>query len=226
MHEQISTLSHSLVNLEREVFFGKDDNWLPETQIEDAKTMCPPYVGKEYKKGGIIIIPINPGSGSARGIRSYGDEILYPVIKNFKKSTEEIYKKYWDEFIPTFKRAKVTFKIYDQMQDILNASKSNLDNIAYFNFIQYRCKNNEYPIHNYQTKDIIPKTINRFVNPLLKLLAPSLIICFGKQVDKYINKYWKEFPYKRVVWDRNHVVNDFVFKNHQETLKIIKSHIE
>ena len=35
---------------------------------------------------------------------------------------------------------------------------------------------------------------------------------------------WKEFPYNRVVWDRSYVVNDLVFKNNQEALKLIKKY--
>lgn len=61
----VALLSKELVKLERYEFFGNKDreDWLPLFQSDDASVMCPPYVGKNYKQGGLIIMPINPGGG-------------------------------------------------------------------------------------------------------------------------------------------------------------------
>jgi hypothetical protein len=66
-YQRISAkLFHNLVQKERQVFFGEDDesSWMPKFQKNDAKTMCPPFMGEHYKPGGLIIMPINPGGGN------------------------------------------------------------------------------------------------------------------------------------------------------------------
>jgi hypothetical protein len=212
--KEIANLSHSLVQLERAEFFGHEDKnrWMPEYQKKDASVMCPPYVGPKYEKGGLIILCINPGGGTAKsGTRNEGDQILYPVITEFKNTTTNVEEMYWKTFIPIFREAKTKWDIYRQMHPVLEAAKFSTsqeelsDRICYFNFLQYRTKENKYPSKNGpDAKKIIPLTVKKFVKPLIKFLAPSLVVCFGKRVDEYIKHHYPIFPSRRVVWDRSH----------------------
>ena len=165
--------------------------------------MCPPFVGKNYRKGGLAVIPINPGGGNATSdIRNKGDNVLYPVLHQFKALTAGVEEFYWNEFVPKFKIAKISFPIYRKMEDILEASETSLDDICYFNFLPYRGKDNAYPQTKSAMSKIIPNCIDKFVQPALQTLQPSLVVTFGKQVDTYIKDYWKNFPYETVSWNR------------------------
>ena len=45
---------------------------------------------KNYIKGGLIIIPINPGGGNETSEnRNAGDSFLYPIIHAFKEQKED-----------------------------------------------------------------------------------------------------------------------------------------
>ena len=192
-------------------------------QSDDASVMCPPYVGKNYKQGGLIIMPINPGGGNETSeIRDIGDNIIFPVLHEYKKINKNVEEYYWNVFVPTFRKAKPTWKIYKDMLPVLTASNCSLDNISYFNFVPYRGRNNRYPNRVFEMNEIIPKTIDKFVKPILNLLQTSLIINFGKQVDTYIDRYWNKFSYQTVSWNRARALNTNVINDREESIRLIK----
>lgn len=222
---QAAELFHKHVQIERFEFFGNDDlvKWLPEFQQNDAKCMCPPFMGKNYKRGGLIIIPINPGGGNeTNNVRNYGDSFLYPTIHEFKGLSSNIAEFYWQTFVPNFKDAKMSYPIYQKMMDILNASQTTLDEICYFNFLPYRGKANNYPKSKRDMSQVVPKCRERFVKPILKFLKPSLVVSFGKQVDTYIHEFWDDFEYEKVSWNRERAPRPPVLKERELCIKRLK----
>ena len=222
---QAAELFHKLVKLEREEFFGNDDlvKWLPEFQVDDAKCMCPPFVGKNYQKGGLVILPINPGGGNeGNDVRNKGDSILYPVCHQFKSLENNIAEYYWKSFVPTFINAKMSYPIYLKMTDILQSSQTTLDDICYFNFLPYRGKSNKYPKTKRDMSHIVPKCREKFVEPVLHFLRPSLVVCFGKKVDTYIKEYWGNFQYERVSWNRARADKESVLKERELSKKVLR----
>ena len=223
--KQAAELFYKLVKLERKEFFGNDDlfKWLPEFQVDDAKCMCPPFLGKNYKKGGLVILPINPGGGNEKDdARNYGDSILYPVCHKFKSLENNIAEYYWDSFVPTFIEAKMSYSIYQKMFDVLQTSQTTLDDICYFNFLPYRGKSNKYPATKKDMLDIIPKCREKFVEPVLDFLRPSLVISFGKQVDTYIREYWGNFQHEKVSWNRARAETESVLKERELSKKVLR----
>lgn len=223
---QVAQLSHSLVQLERAVFFGDLDNtdWLPTVQIEDAKLMVPPYVGENYRTGGLVFIGINPGGGNvSSGSRNFGDELIYPVSNEFKNCLKDIEAIYWNDFVPNFARAKKSYPIYRQhMLEVLEASGCSLSNISYFNFLPYRGRDNKYPKLKTEMEYVVPQCIKHYVRPLLSLLNPSMVVLFGKQVDTYIRKFWSDFPYATVFWNRAWLTDD-VLASRRDSKSILNS---
>ena len=215
-------LFHQQVQQERIEFFGDDDlvKWMPDFQKEDARCMCPPFMGKNYKKGGLVIIPINPGGGNeTSNKRNYGDSFLYPILHEFKGLQSDVVDFYWDTFVPKYKNAKMSYPIYQKMLDILNASKTTLDDICYFNFLPYRGKANKYPKSKRDMSYIIPKCRKKFIEPVLNFLQPSLVVTFGKQVDVYINQFWHGFNYEIVSWNRERAPRPSVLKERAKSLR-------
>ena len=212
---------HNFVRLERDIFFEKHDdiNWLPKYQADDAKIMCPPFVGENYKQGGLVIIPINPGGGNEKtNIRSDIGNLIYPSLYEFKDLNQNIENYYWEVFVPKFKEATIAYPIYKQMSDIFKYSETTLDDVAFFNFLPYRGKDNKYPIKKIEMDSIIPACIKYFVKPALDIIKPSLVVTFGTQVDIYIENYWKNFEYQKVSWNRSRAPTPFVIKQREATL--------
>lgn len=73
---RVSGLCHELVQLEREFFFGTEDEqrWMPEFQKEYSAIMCPPFMGEKYKRKGLLLLGINPGVGKSNNLNQ-GDEL-------------------------------------------------------------------------------------------------------------------------------------------------------
>ena len=157
-----------MVQLKRSELFGSDDvkKWLPDFQIEDAKTMCPPFMGSNYNRGGLIILPINPGGGNVTSdIREGGDNLLYPLVHEFKGLKNNVPEFYWDTFVPNFIDIKKSYSIYTKgISDILNASGTSLNDICYFNFLPFRGRGNSYPHSKRDMAEIIPRCIEYYVN--------------------------------------------------------------
>ena len=214
-------LFHQQVQQERIEFFGDDDliKWMPEFQRDDASCMCPPFMGKNYRKGGLVVIPINPGGGNeTNNIRNYGDSLLYPLLHDFKSLQSDEADFYWKKIVPKFKDSMMSYPIYEKILGILNASKTTLDDICFFNFLPYRGRANIYHKGKREMTYIIPKCREIFVKPVLSFLQPSLVVTFGKQVDIYINEFWDDFQFERVSWNRERAPRPSVLQERAESL--------
>jgi hypothetical protein len=201
---RVSGLCHELVQLEREFFFGTEDEqrWMPEFQKEYSAIMCPPFMGEKYNRKGLLLLGINPGVGKSNNLNQ-GDELLYTPLSLFKDSEDNIDEIYWQKFVPAFVKAKKTFPIYSQhVEPSLLAAKKELEQICYLNILQYRCNKNNYPKGKKDLDKIMPKTINNFAKPFLSLADPGMVVFLGQWVKNQIYNYWDDFPYEHVVWDR------------------------
>ena len=203
-NSNVSKLCHELVQLEREFFFGTEDEqrWMPEFQKEYSAIMCPPFMGKKYKRKGLLLLGINPGVAKSDNLNA-GDELLYTTLSLFKNNKDNIDEIYWQQFVPAFVKAKKTFPIYRQhVEPSLMAAKKELEQICYLNILQYRCNKNNYPKGKKDLDKIMPKAINSFAKPFLSLADPGMVVFLGQWVKNQIHNFWDDFPYEYVVWDR------------------------
>lgn len=220
----VAKLCHELVQLERAFFFGREDEqkWKPEFQEEYSSIMCPPFMGKKYKKRGLLLLGINPGVGKSNNLNK-GDKLLYAPLKMFKESKDNIEEIYWKDFIPAFMKAKKTFPIYRQhLEPSLLASKKELEQICYLNILQYRCNKNSYPKSKKDLDKIMPKTINNFTKPFLSLADPGMVVFLGQWVKNQISNYWDDFPYEHVVWDREQASTERREQSRKKCLNALK----
>ena len=146
---------------------------------------------------------INPGGGNEKNDRrNLGDTLLYPKVHEFKNISQDMHIYYWDQVNPNFIKATQTYPIYKNISDVLASSQTSLDDICYFNFLPYRGRDNKYPSVDRDLSTIIPKCKNKFIEPLLAYLKPSLVVAFGIQVEKYIKSSWQDFPFETVTINR------------------------
>lgn len=194
-----------LVQVTRQQIFGSDDDqiWMPAHQQQDASIMVPPFFGNNYRPGGILLLGINPGGGDYKNEhRNYGDSLVYPIAHAFTScdaSSADLV--YINQFRPAFVTAKPTWPIYHQhLAPLLKAASIGLQEIAYFNFIPYRCRKNRYPVAT--RSPIIERCSRLIVNPLVSVLEPSLIVCVGKTVHDWFDLHLPNQNASLVFWDR------------------------
>ena len=210
---KIAKLCHGLVQLEREFFFGPEDDerWLPTHQIENARAMCPPFVGERYSPGGLAIVGINPGGGTLKTeSENYGDSIKYPHIHAFKAETTGFEKAYWQNFNSAFLEAEQSYQMYSQnLRPVLSAASREFDEICYLNVLQYRCLGNKYPGLVKNPEDnrnkIIAKAVKDFLQPFLELVQPSMVNFNGVAAYDYTSKFWEDLPFEYTIWNRNQI---------------------
>lgn len=222
--KEAAKLCHELVNLEREVFFGEEDEdkWMPEFQIDYSRIMCPPFMGRNYKKNGLLLLGINPGVSKSDKMNE-GDKILCSPLQLFKTTKTNIQEIYWEEFVPAFIKAKKTFPIYKQhTEPSLIAANHSLEDICYLNVLQYRCKRNNYPKSKKDINKIISPSIDKFLKPFLKFANPSMVVCLGKWVDDRLNNLWVDFPYEKVVWDREQAATERRKRSREKCLSTLQ----
>jgi len=206
--KSIAPLCHRLVRLERCAFFGEKDEWLPPYQQDDARVMCPPFAGKNYRAGGLLVLSINPGGGNDKEESPHhGDAKFYPLLHQFKrlKKDNDIENFYGQRFVPAFSEVAHDWKIHQQLSKVLQAAKRGFNDIGYCNFVPYRCRKqgsqknpDTYPKNISDMDKIIPRCVSLYLKPLLAELKPSMVVAFGEQVRKYLERYWNGFPYKTV----------------------------
>lgn len=178
-------LLHKNVQIEREdIFSFKSVNCMPIHLTEDAKIMFPGYFGQNFNIGGIIVFGVNPGGGSdKRNVRHQSDHILYPLLANFKKidnNKVETYQNINIEFPEILK----SWNLWRIFEPTLQALDNNLTDIAYFNAIPYRTREDKKPPIIAQIN-----SFNLLINPLLDLIQPSKIICLGKKAGEILNRF-------------------------------------
>ena len=204
-HSCISTF-HSVVQVERGAIFGADDQqvWLPKSLMDDAKVMCPAYLGEEYAERGLVLVGINPGGGKDNPpIRNGGDALVYPAIQEFKTaSNARAMDTYVHRFRPNFEVALQSWQIYPQhIRPILHASKSALANMAYLNILPYRCRDNKYP-KTKACRYIVDNALNLCFIPIMRALNPSMIVFLGQQALEWGSPIADDLGCAKVTWDR------------------------
>jgi len=73
----------SVANLRREDLFP-NDQLVPITHLEDARTSATGWVGHDYEPGGIVLLGINPGGGGDTYRGNPTDAALYGRLRAFR----------------------------------------------------------------------------------------------------------------------------------------------
>lgn len=178
-------LLYTNVQVEREEIFSiNSENYTPLHLKKDARIMFPGYFGENFIKGGTIVFGVNPGGGSDKRIQRHpSDNLLYPLLENFKQSKSnkiEIYQTINKEFPEILK----SWNLWRIFEPTLQALDNNLKNIAYFNAIPYRTKQDKKPPVFAQRN-----SFNLLINPMLELIEPKLIICLGKKAGGIVDRF-------------------------------------
>ena len=139
--KEICKLWQDSVQIEREVIFGPHDaKCRPLHLADDANTMFAGFVGRRYRTGaGIVLLAINPGGGGdAYRSRTGEDEHFYPLLRAFKRATQEHALEAFERVNETFAEIVRCWNVWKIIEPTLEAAGKALDESAYINLVPYR----------------------------------------------------------------------------------------
>lgn len=174
----------------------------PVNLPEDAETMFAGYVGLNFTPGdGLVFLAINPGGGGDAYItRTPEDELLYPLLGEFKRSTGDEVRERFEDVNAAFTRVLPHWNLWRIFAPTLAAAGRELDEIAYLNVVPYRTRQDRMP----------PVAARRagwrqIVHPTLDLLNPRAVVTLGKKagsvVDDMLGTALPHFCVPRVIGD-------------------------
>lgn len=141
MLSQIVTAYHRAASLEREAVFA-DTKLTPITQLNNARTAAPGWVGRNWHLGGTMLMAINPGGGGDNYRLNPSDEHLYALIRHFKAASINNQEDALMELSDASARFQKTHNIYRIIAPILSALNCSSEDIAFLNVLPFRTRDN------------------------------------------------------------------------------------
>jgi hypothetical protein len=176
---------HALVQIERQEIFGpRSADYEPANLPHDASTMFAGYVGRHFRpRSGLLFLGINPGGGGdAYTARTQDDELLYPLLIDFKQSTgrdvPDLYERINDAFAQVVRR----WNLWRILEPTLSAAGAQLSEVAYMNVVPYRTRGDKRP-----PAAATRKAWELVVDPTMKVLGPRALITLGKNAGTVVS---------------------------------------
>lgn len=141
------------------------------------------FVGRRFVPGrGIVFIAINPGGGGdAYTARTPEDEVLYPLLENFRDCGGESVLLAFERVNETFTRILPHWNLWRILEPTLAATGRSMDEVAYLNVVPYRTRQDEMP-------PIAARRVAwaRIVDPTLCLIKSVSIVTLGRKAGSVV----------------------------------------
>ena len=181
-------------------FFASDPTRMAGNVAEDAATMSPGYVGKDYKAGGWLFVGNFPGGGgdAYAGNRASSDDALYSALRALASATTstELVRRF-DAVAEVWIDAQKDHRLYaNVMRPALAAGKKHDHEVAFLNTFPFRCQGNRPPttaMRRFAWDQVVAKQI--------AALNPGTIIALGKAAGGVLRRYY-DGPARLVVLPR------------------------
>jgi hypothetical protein len=169
------------MRLSRADVFGPADEQLPISEILDAHLPQIGFVGANYRKGGDILLGINPGGGGDAYHRTLADTLLLPMIESAIRTepSETTLRGIFQRYAENMR----TWNLWRIVEPVLEACGRQQQDIVYLNWCPFRTR-----------ADRMPRTAamshcrNMHIEPLIKVLAPARLIALGMKVGSWVEK--------------------------------------
>ncbi|AKI03198.1 uracil DNA glycosylase superfamily protein [Hoeflea sp. IMCC20628] len=176
---------HDLTQITRSEIFGDTDAQLrPINLTSDSAIMFSGYVGSGYEVNkGILLLGINPGGGGdAYEKRSLEDELFYPLLKDFRGSSEKSALDDFELINKEFATIVKGWNLWRILEPTLSAAGATIDDVAYMNIVPYRTRDDKFP------PSLVRKTAWEYiVAPTLKIISPRAVIALGKKAGSIVD---------------------------------------
>lgn len=194
----------------RGAFFSHPDEDLPVAESDEvaADDLLPQfgYVGSQYNKRRILLLGINPGNGPRR-TRSSGDEAAMPALRDF------IAKRTPESFVSAQKAYRSVCEGWAvwgrQCNELLAAGDIGMEEVAFTNALPWRTATGSG-----FSKGIARAAARLYVGPVVKELAPRIVIAVGKKSGEMLD-YAGYLTESVVVWNRAQALRPQVIADRQ-----------
>ncbi len=173
------------MRVRRSDIFGHDGDQMPFSEVEDAAIPQVGFLGSEYRRGGDILMGINPGGGGDTYRRTCEDNVLLPLIQLARSGHGT--QKDLNSVFETVSSNMQTWKLWRIVQPVLDAIGKGQSEVAYLNYCPFRTRGDKMPRAN-----AMRNCKRLLIDPLLTDLAPRRVIALGKKAGTQLNKYAPE----------------------------------
>jgi hypothetical protein len=190
----------------RSQFFGDADADLPpgRSVLLGAHDRAPQFgfVGTRYGDRRVLLLGINPGNGPDNDEPTRGDVRMMPAIAAFAEcpTTDNFdiaslaYKAECEKW-PMWRR---------HCKEVLGPGKLTFEEIAYSNCLPWRTAS-----QSAFSASVAQKAAELYVEPLLKELAPKIVIAMGKRAAQIVAMTSEIVP-ELIVWNRAQAATEAV----------------
>ncbi|MFS4437630.1 hypothetical protein ACMA5I_05390 [Paracoccaceae bacterium GXU_MW_L88] len=181
MNNDIYLAFSKALRIERSDIFGSEDQQMPISEPLDAIIPQAGFVGRDYQKGGTVLLGINPGGGGDTYIRTAEDADLLPLIERCREGEASL-----EETLALCEKCATnmqTWNLWRIVEPVLQACGENQSEIAYLNWCPFRTRSDKMP-HAH----VMRRCREVYLLPIIDKLAPSRIIALGKKVGAWLEK--------------------------------------
>lgn len=187
---------HRASRITRAALYGtQNDSQLPLNLQSDARVPFLGFCGPGYRKGGVVLLAINPGGGGdAYSSRTPQDSKLIPLIETFVAATPSVVPSAFERMCASYSAQAQTWNLWRIMLPTLEACQSTADHVCYLNLFPYRTAKDARP-----SARALNVAWLEIVAPLLKALQPSQLVALGKKAGSVAARYHQGPPQLFVV---------------------------
>ena len=159
----------------------------------------PGYIGKDYERTRIVFLGQNPGAGGKGEFdsRAWDIELFKQYLPNFVNNPSSNSFAELNAYLATI---LLEWPFFKQTEfDFPRSFGLRIEEIAYSNVL---------PVDSHEeliAKRIVPHraifrySVERFIGPWLELLAPKVVVVFGKVAGGHLERYWNTKPRNVVI---------------------------
>lgn len=181
MNADFYEVALNALRLRRKEVFGLVDNQQPISETKDSAIPQIGFIGQNYRRGGTILLGINPGGGGDTYTRSSEDSRLLPMIQALRdgEAAPEKLQAMFDQCSAAMR----TWNLWRIVSPALTACGNDQSEVAYLNWCPFRTRADKMP-HAHTMR----RCRDISLGPLLRELSPSRIIALGKKVGNWLEK--------------------------------------
>jgi len=187
----LATAFHRAAQVTRAALYGtQTDSQLPLHLQSDARVPFLGFCGPRYRRGGPVLLAINPGGGGdAYASRTPQDCELIPLLEAFVRANPAELPEAFERMCASYSAHAQTWNLWRILRPTLEACGTPVEEVCYLNLFPYRTAKDARPASRALTA-----AWTQVVAPLLQALQPSRLVALGKKSGGVAERFHREPP--------------------------------
>lgn len=158
---------------------------MPCNLQDDAAIPFLGFCGGDYRRGGCVLLAINPGGGGdAYTQRTPQDQKLIPLIQQFTSSDDSSVVASFDAMSANYSALAQSWNLWRILKPTIEACGFTIDQVCYLNCFPYRTAKDAKP-----AAYVLSKAWQNIIVPLLGELDPSILVALGKKAGSVAKRF-------------------------------------